>query len=620
MSIKIKLLLISGTIAIAMLLSIASMRWSLTTLNNLSETQTLNHRLFSDMLTLRRNEKDFLLRNDLKYLDKFNENFSLMQENITRLQVQLDEHAIDIENYDALSNIMKKYQSDFHQLAAISRQIGLDPESGLRGTLRASVHKTEAIFKEISNDTLFKDILMLRRNEKDFLMRKDKKYIDKFNNNLLIFLDDINISDIDEARKTILVKDVNVYKNDFLQLTALTEKKGLNPKSGVVGEMRNTIHQSEDLLKKIHGTIKAEIESTSDSIQTINLTASLMIAFLVVVFTLFVTQTITRSLAGFVKTLQAICDSGNLQLRVDDSGKDEIARVGLTLNKMLAEFQNIIQNLHIASTDLNEYSQQFTAIKESTFSSVEQQQLETEQVSTAMVQMSASAKNIAHNTTQTAEAAQQANVISSEGKNIVDTTVHSTRSLEQVINNASTVIQELGEDSNSIGSILDVIRGIAEQTNLLALNAAIEAARAGEQGRGFAVVADEVRTLAQKTQDSISEIESMISSLQDGSRKAIDAIHQGQEGVVNNVEQISNAGNSLTKIVTELNSINQMSQENASATEEQSIVAEEVNKNVIVIKDIGLLIDENIDQLKQSSDKISTLSSDMDVLVQRFQA
>ena len=620
MSIKIKLLLISGTIAIAMLLSIASMRWSVTTLNSLNETQSLNHRLFSDMLTLRRNEKDFLLRNELKYLDKFNENFSRMQENITRLQAQLDEHAIDIENYAALSNIMKKYQSDFHQLVAISRQIGLNPESGLRGTLRSSVHKAEAIFKEVSNDILFKDMLMLRRNEKDFLMRKDSKYINKFNNNFLIFLDDINISDIDDARKMILIKDVTVYKNDFLQLTALTEKKGFNPQSGVMGKMRNTIHRSEDLLKKIHATIKAGIESTSDSIQTVNLTASLMIAFLVVGFTLFLAQTITRSLAGFVNTLQEICDSGNLLLRVEDSGKDEISRVGLALNKMLSEFQTIIQHLHIASTDLNAYSQQFMTIKESTFSSVEKQQVETEQVSTAMVQMSAAAKNIAHNTSQTAEAAQQANAISTEGKNIVDSTVLSSRSLELVINNASNVIQELGENSNSIGSILDVIRGIAEQTNLLALNAAIEAARAGEQGRGFAVVADEVRTLAQKTQDSISEIESMISNLQDGSRKAIEAIHQGQEGVVNNVEQISNAGNSLTKIVTELNSINQMSLENASATAEQSAVAEEVNKNVIVIKEFGLLIVENIDQLKQSSDKISTLSSDMDVLVQRFQA
>ena len=620
MSIKIKLLLISGTIAIAMLFSIASMRWSVTTLNSLNETQSLNHRLFSDMLTLRRNEKDFLLRNELKYLDKFNENFSRMQENITRLQAQLDEHAIDIENYAALSNIMKKYQSDFHQLVAISRQIGLNPESGLRGTLRSSVHKAEAIFKEVSNDILFKDMLMLRRNEKDFLMRKDSKYINKFNNNFLIFLDDINISDIDDARKMILIKDVTVYKNDFLQLTALTEKKGFNPQSGVMGKMRNTIHRSEDLLKKIHATIKAGIESTSDSIQTVNLTASLMIAFLVVGFTLFLAQTITRSLAGFVNTLQEICDSGNLLLRVEDSGKDEISRVGLALNKMLSEFQTIIQHLHIASTDLNAYSQQFMTIKESTFSSVEKQQVETEQVSTAMVQMSAAAKNIAHNTSQTAEAAQQANAISTEGKNIVDSTVLSSRSLELVINNASNVIQELGENSNSIGSILDVIRGIAEQTNLLALNAAIEAARAGEQGRGFAVVADEVRTLAQKTQDSISEIESMISNLQDGSRKAIEAIHQGQEGVVNNVEQISNAGNSLTKIVTELNSINQMSLENASATAEQSAVAEEVNKNVIVIKEFGLLIVENIDQLKQSSDKISTLSSDMDVLVQRFQA
>ena len=246
--------------------------------------------------------------------------------------------------------------------------------------------------------------------------------------------------------------------------------------------------------------------------------------------------------------------------------------------------------------------------------------METEQVLIAMTQMSASAQDIAGNTTSTAEAAEQANIVTREGKVLLDQAIGSTNELVVVINNANQVIQQLGEDSNSIGGILDVIRGIAEQTNLLALNAAIEAARAGEQGRGFAVVADEVRTLAQKTQDSISEIEAMIVSLQNGSAKAIQAITKGKEGVSNNVEQVCGSGQSLTSIVKELDSINEMSRENASATEKQSIVAEEVNNNVVKIKNLSSQIVDNIELLKHSSDQISGLSSNMEVLIKRFKA
>jgi len=481
------------------------------------------------------------------------------------------------------------------------------------------VHKAEAVFNEMNNYKLLKDMLMLRRNEKDFLMRKDSKYIDKFTKNYEIFIADINTSAIDAAIKKTLLKDVASYKADFLKLSVLTEKKGFGPKSGVLGEMRGAVHQSEDLLKKMSEQIEQSIETTSSSIQTINLIVALIIAAVIIGFTLFSAQTINRSLTSFLKTLQEICDTGNLTLRVNVQGSDEISQVGLTLNQMLADFQEIVQRLQLASTDLSQYSQQFMSVRTSTFNNVEKQQEETQYVSSAMIEMTSSAKNIAENTHRTAEASEQASNVSNEGKTIVENSIHSTRSLEGVINNASSVIQQLGEDSKSIGGILEVIRGIAEQTNLLALNAAIEAARAGEQGRGFAVVADEVRTLAQKTQDSISEIEAMIISLQNGSSKAIGAITQGKESVDSNVEQIGKAGESLVTIVSELSAINQMSQENVTATEQQSAVAEDVHKNVTTIKELGALMVENIEQLKHSSEHISTLSTDMEQLVKRFQ-
>jgi len=620
MTIKVKLLMIAGGITLAMIISIVAMRWSIGILQSLSETQALNHQLVANMLMLRRNEKDFLLRSDIKYLDKFNKNYALMQENISQLGDLIEENGIVADNYSSLKTIIKSYQNYFHQLVALSKQIGLDPKSGLRGTLRSSVHQAESVFKEVKNYQLFKDMLMLRRNEKDFLMRKDTKYLDKFNKNYLIFVADINASSLSAEQQTNLLEDVKKYQSDFMQLAKLAEQKGFGPTVGILGEMRETIHKSESILEQLHEVVEKATNNSGAKIRQINLILSLVISAIVITFTILLAQTITRSLLSFVSTLKQICQTGDLSLRVDESGNDEISGVGHTLNEMLATFQEIIQRLHKACDDLGQYSQQFLNIRDDTFDSVKKQQMETEQVLIAMTQMSASAQNIAGNTTCTAEAAEQANIVTREGKVLLDKAIGSTNELVVVINNANQVIQQLGEDSNSIGGILDVIRGIAEQTNLLALNAAIEAARAGEQGRGFAVVADEVRTLAQKTQDSISEIETMIISLQNGSTKAIQAITQGKEGVSNNVEQVSGSGRSLTSIVKELNSINEMSQENASATEKQSIVAEEVNNNVLKIKNLSSQIVDNIELLKQSSDLISGLSSNMEVLIKRFKA
>lgn len=619
MSIKLKLLFIAAAITISMIVSIIMMQVSVNTFASLSDTQNLEQQLKSDMLMLRRNEKDFLLRSDLKYLHKFNTNFALMLDNINQLEIVLENNQLVLEDYHLLSIIMNKYQSRFHQLVDISKQIGLTPKSGLRGTLRASVHKAEEIFKEMTDYHLYKDMLMLRRNEKDFFMRKSTKYTDKFNKNYLIFINDINNSDLIDNRKTILLKDIADYKKDFIQIASLIEKKGFSSTSGILGDMRNTVHQSEDLLKKINISIEEGIKQKTASMQTFNLIASLFIASFVVAFTIYLQKKISHSLASFIKMVQDISKTNNLTLRVNEKGNDEFAQVGTALNTMLSEFQQIIQRIHNTTSDLNQHSQQFISVRKNIINRVEQQQKNTEQASIAIVQMSGSAKEIAQNAMLTSQEAQQANNITNKGKVIVDKSIESTQSLEQVINNTSIVIEQLDEDSNKINSILDVIGGIAEQTNLLALNAAIEAARAGEQGRGFAVVADEVRTLAQKTQDSIAEIEAMISSLQNGSDKAIKAISQGKSGMSNTVEQITHAGDSLNLIVTKLNAINKMSNDNSSATEAQSVVAEQINNNVTDIKNMGELIVENIEQLVQSSDEIAMLSNDMKEQVKHFQ-
>jgi methyl-accepting chemotaxis protein len=251
LSIKFKFIFIALGIVIVIAFSVVSQRWSATTLNSLNQTQLLNQTLVSDMLMLRRNEKDFLIRNDLKYRDEFVKNYEMLQVNITRLGELLEGNHVFIENYQSLKNTIDNYASSFKSLVRISIQIGLDKNLGFRGQLRDSVHRAETVFKQADNDRLLNNMLTLRRNEKDFIIRKEKQYIEKFKDNYAIFIENIQYSDFDEQYKQQLLNDVKDYNNNFLQLTKLNIKQGLDYKSGIRGAMRMSVHRSEILLKNV---------------------------------------------------------------------------------------------------------------------------------------------------------------------------------------------------------------------------------------------------------------------------------------------------------------------------------------------------------------------------------
>jgi methyl-accepting chemotaxis protein len=201
---------------------------------------------------------------------------------------------------------------------------------------------------------------------------------------------------------------------------------------------------------------------------------------------------------------------------------------------------------------------------------------------------------------------------------VVTASIHSIEELAKEIGNASNVITNLEQDSENIGSVLDVIRGIAEQTNLLALNAAIEAARAGEQGRGFAVVADEVRTLASRTQQSTQEIQTMIERLQQGAHNAVDVMKASQSRTTDTVGHANKAGEALNSISNYVGDINDMNLQIASAAEQQSAVAEEINQNVVRITDIAQHTSDSMQEIASSSNDLAQLSSNLDTLVSNF--
>lgn len=351
--------------------------------------------------------------------------------------------------------------------------------------------------------------------------------------------------------------------------------------------------------------------------------ASISIGVFALILGLAISWAIGRSISRPIKTaFEAMCDiargEGDLTRRLDTSGSDEVSQLSQAFNQFAEKIRQTVSQVAGVTVQLGTAAEQLAVITRETADGVHEQEQETTQVATAMNQMTATVQEVARNAADAATSASRALEETEQGKMVVNSTINSISGLAQEINSAAEVINELETQSENIGSVLDVIRGIAEQTNLLALNAAIEAARAGEQGRGFAVVADEVRTLASRTQQSTEEIQHMIEQLQGGSRQAVKVMHNSNEQVQSTVDQAGQAGQSLEDISQVVVAINDMNMQIANAAEEQGLVSEEVNRNVININDAVQKTSSGAAQTSEASDSLARLAADLQQLVQQF--
>lgn len=315
--------------------------------------------------------------------------------------------------------------------------------------------------------------------------------------------------------------------------------------------------------------------------------------------------------------LHRIAD-GNLAKEINVEKYQAISELMEPLEETRKSLANIVKQIVEYTTELTQSASSLLRTSEQAKADLDAQQVETNQAATAVNEMTVTSHEVSQNVSEAANAATDANNETTEGKRIVNDATHEIEGLSSQISSTAATIQQLGEDSEAINTVIDVIRSIAEQTNLLALNAAIEAARAGEQGRGFAVVADEVRTLASRTQQSTEEINQMIQKLQEGAKQAVESMNVSCDQVSAAVEKTSEAENSLTRITDAVSRINQMSLQIATAAEEQSQVAEEINRNITSINEKADHAVETAIHTQNTSAHQANIANELKRLVDRF--
>ena len=344
----------------------------------------------------------------------------------------------------------------------------------------------------------------------------------------------------------------------------------------------------------------------------------LLATALTFLFAWLLTRSITQPIDQALKAAEQIAE-GDLTHTVKVDGTDEAGRLLQAMLKMQQKLRDTLQRISGSATQLASAAEELNSVTDESARGLQQQNNEIEQAATAVNEMTSAVEEVARNAVSTSEASKSATASASDGRDLVQETVSAIERMSSDVQSTATLIGNLAEESRDIGKVLDVIRGLADQTNLLALNAAIEAARAGEAGRGFAVVADEVRALAHRTQQSTSEIERMIGSIQSGTEHAVDSMRNSTERAESTLNIAKGAGLALDTINTAVIEINERNLVIASAAEEQAQVAREVDHNLVNIRDLSVQSATGASQTSTASNELARLAVDLNGLVARFQ-
>ncbi|AWQ86965.1 methyl-accepting chemotaxis protein [Pseudomonas aeruginosa] len=432
---------------------------------------------------------------------------------------------------------------------------------------------------------------------------------------------------LDEERQLLdqFVQRQQEYLEGHTALLALSRQNRTEEASSLMGGAQlQRYEQVQQTLKQLIGVnreaARASVEDAAE-VYSRSSRAILLVLLVALAASVSIAWLLTRSIVVPIRQAVNCADriaAKDLTGEIVGEGRDEPAQLMNAMRSMQASLHDTIEQIGDSATLLASAAEQLNAVTEEGNRSLSRQNDEIEMAATAVNEMSAAVEEVARNSSSTAEASSLSEQAASNGRARVEQTVRSIRQMNQEIGQTARLVEGLASQAQDIGKVLDVIRAIAEQTNLLALNAAIEAARAGEQGRGFAVVADEVRALAHRTQQSTHEIEGMIASVQAGTDTAVSAMRENDQRARQMLDEAEAADHALGEIAEHATRINERTLVIASAAEEQAHVAREVDRNLVNIRDVAVQTTQGAEQTRGASHELSRLANDLKGMIGRF--
>jgi methyl-accepting chemotaxis protein len=491
--------------------------------------------------------------------------------------------------------------------------------------VRTNIVKLVTIVKEVAQLTNIDELTALRDGDAEstlLVLKKSLGFLSQsamFNPALQLNLKPM-VAGFNQLKASAFDDDDSVYALRLLFLNQSLEQRKLQ--SGVIASstaLEKSLSQISSTMELVQSQAKEQSEAMLKQGRVIVFLVAFTVFILVVVFGVIAHRRVIRPLDAVVTAMaDAAKGEGDLTKRLDSKGVSELIELTEQFNAFVEKVQRLIQQVIATTEGMSLAVDDTTENAKQTDASATRQQKETEKVVSAMSQIELSIQEMSSHAASAAEAASKADEDALGGGEIVSNTVKSIELLAHKVDSAAAVMEELAKDTDEVGKVLDVIQSIAEQTNLLALNAAIEAARAGEQGRGFAVVADEVRTLASRTQNSTEEIRVIIERLQLGARNTSNAMVEGNEQAKLSVEQANSAHRALDEIASSVNNISAMNQQIADGTEQQSGNVKEINSNVVTINSVAQETSQSCRKAVTANQKLTSLASDIKGLVNQF--